>query len=112
MTRPLELAERYMDSFFGRAPLEAMTTLFADDLVFEGPFHQFISAREYMDMLRRDPPENAHYVLEKTYEDENSVCMIYMFSKPGVQTRMVQTFEIAGDKICRIKLVFDTGAFA
>ena len=33
------------------------------------------------------------------------------FSKPGVETRMAQTFEIADGQICRIKLVFDTSAF-
>ena len=111
MTKPLELAESYMKSFFGQAPLEMMNTLFADDLVFEGPFQKSSSAKEYMDTLREDPPKNVHYTLEKTYGDENSACLIYMFSKPGVETRMVQTFEIANDKICRINLVFDTKAF-
>ena len=111
MTKPLELAESYMKSFFGQAPLERMHKLFADDLVFEGPFQKSLSAKEYKDALRKNPPKDVHYILEKTYEDENSVCLIYMFSKPGVETRMVQTFEIADGKIQKIKLVFDTNAF-
>jgi hypothetical protein len=111
MTKPLELAESYMKSFFGQAPLEMMEGLFADDLVFEGPFYKSFSAKEYLDTLREGPPKDVYFVLEKTYGDENSVCLIYMFSKPGVETRMVQTFEIAGEKICKIKLVFDTNAF-
>lgn len=111
MTKPLDLAESYMKSFFGQAPLEMMSTLFADDLVFEGPFHKSFTAKEYIDTLMEDPPKDVHYILEKTYEDENSACLIYMFSKHGVETRMVQTFEIADEKICKINLVFDTNAF-
>ncbi len=88
-----------------------MSTLFADDLVFEGPFYKSSTAIEYIDRLREDPPTDVHYVMEKIYEDENSVCLIYLFSKPGVQTRMAQTFEMADGKICKIKLVFDTNAF-
>ena len=64
-----------------------------------------------MDRLGEDPPADVHYVLERTYEDENSACLIYLFSKPGVETRMVQTFEIADEKIRKITLVFDTNAF-
>ena len=111
MTKLLELAESYMKSFFGQAPLEMMKGLFADDLVFEGPFYKSFSAKEYLDTLREDPPKDVYFVLEKAYGDENSACLIYMFSKPGVETRMVQTFEIADEKICKIKLVFDTNAF-
>lgn len=111
MAKPLELAEKYMESFFGRAPLEMMADLFSDDLVFEGPFQRFFSARQYMDSLLDDPPKDVHYILEKSYEDENSACMIYRFSKPGVETRMAQIFEIADQKICRMTLVFDSRAF-
>ena len=48
---------------------------------------------------------------EEIFENENSVCLVYQFSKPGVKTRMIQTFEINDGKISKIKLVFDTKAF-
>lgn len=111
MTKPLALAESYMKSFFGQAPLEMMGSLLADDLIFEGPFHKSFTAKEYIDALMEDPPKDVHYILEKIYEDENSVCLIYVFSKQGVETRMVQTFEVVDEKICKINLVFDTNAF-
>ena len=111
MSKPLDLAGSYMKSFFGQAPLEMMGALFTDDLVFEGPFHQYSSAKEYLDALLDDPPTDVHYTLEKSYEDDSSACLIYTFSKYGVETRMVQTFEIANEKICKINLVFDTNAF-
>jgi len=88
-----------------------MRALFADDLVFEGPFHRSTTAEEYLDSLMEDPPREVSYVLEKTYQDDDSVCQVYIFSRPGVTTRMAQIFEIADGKICRIRLVFDSNAF-
>lgn len=111
MAKPVDLAERYMKAFFGRAPLEKMSELFSDDLVFEGPFHKYASAKQYIDALMEDPPKDVNYVLERIYEDESSVCLIYTFSKHGLETRMVQMFEVADGKICKIHLVFDTRAF-
>ena len=110
MTEPLDLALRYMDSFYGSAPLEAMEPLLADDLVFEGPLLRASTASEYLNSLRENPPDNVSYRLEEVYQKPGSVCLIYIFSKPGVETRMAQTFEIAKGKICRIRLVFDSGA--
>lgn len=111
MTKPLDLVESYMKSFFGQAPLEMLKNLLADDLKFDGPFHKSSTVKEYLDSLRENPPMNASYKTEETFESENSVCLIYMFSKPGVKTRMAQTFEISDGKICKIKLVFDTSEF-
>ncbi|MET0071233.1 MAG: nuclear transport factor 2 family protein [Candidatus Thiodiazotropha sp.] len=111
MTKPIDLAERYMRSFFGMEPLEEMRAILAEDLVFEGPFLKSSTAKEYLDSLNENPPEDVRYVLEKAYEDEDSACLVYWYSKPGVDTRMAQTFEIENGKIHKIKLVFDTNAF-
>jgi len=100
-----------MDSFYGEASLEAMESLLAENLVFEGPFHKSSTAKEYINSLLENPPKKAHYKIEEIFENESSVCLIYMFSKPGVETRMAQTFEVSDGKICKIKLVFDTKAF-
>jgi hypothetical protein len=111
MTKPKDLAEIYMKSFFGFEPLEAMRPILAEDLVFEGPFLNSFTAKEYLDSLHANPPVDVHYIIEKAYQDENSACLVYQFIKPGVNTRMAQTFEIEDGKIHKIKLVFDTAAF-
>jgi len=108
---PLNLAEKYMDCFYGKAPLDSMVDLLADDLVFQGPFHTFHSAKDYLESLKADPPLDASYRIVNVYENDNSVCLIYQFSKPGVETLVVQTFEIRGDRISKITLIFDTNAF-
>jgi hypothetical protein len=108
---PLELALKYMACFYGEAPLESMETLLAKNLRFKGPLYEFDSAKEYLESLKADPPTNATYNILETFESANSTCLIYEFSKPGVETLMAQTFEVNAGKITNIKLIFDTNAF-
>jgi hypothetical protein len=110
--RPTNLALQYLASFFGDAPLEAMEPLLADDLVFEGPLYEFHSAKSYLDALKADPPENVSYQLLAQFENHNSACLIYRFIKPGIETPMAQTFDIANGKISKIRLIFDTKVFS
>jgi len=112
MTKPVNLAQTYMASFYGQAPLDKMEPLLAVNLIFDGPFQKFSTAKSYLDSLKANPPRNVHYKMEEIYEKGNSVCFIYEFSKPGVNTRMAQTFEINDGKISKIKLIFDTSAFS
>ncbi len=39
--RPLALALKYMEIFYGGSDIEALRPLFAKDLTFEGPFFTF-----------------------------------------------------------------------
>ena len=73
-----------MKSFFGQAPLEEMNALFSDKMIFEGPFHKSTTAREYIDTLKDNPPKDASYILEKTYQDEHSACLIYVTCKIAI----------------------------
>ena len=88
-----------------------MEEIFAENLIFEGPFQCTTSAKDYINSLRKDPPSNVSYEIEEVFENENSACFMYQFSKPGVKTRMAQTFDINDGKITKIKLVFDTRSF-
>ncbi len=106
-----ELALKYMAAFYGDSPLESMKPLLASDLVFEGPFHTSKTGDAYFESLAKNPPKDVKYQILEVYEKETSACLIYQFSKPGVETTMVQTFEINDGKITKIKLIFDTRAF-
>ena len=109
--KPLALAHAYMKIFFSGGDPDALRSLFAHDLVFEGPFYTFDSADSYLDSLRNDPPEGMHYDILAAFETASSACLVYRFSKPGVQTPMAQLFETEGNTIRKIVLIFDTGAF-
>ena len=100
-----------MDVFFSGGDVDASTPLFAPDLTFSGPFYEYDSAAAYIDALRADPMENAHYEIIRAYEDASSACLVYRFTKPGISTPTAQFFEVSNGKISKILLVFDTGAF-
>ncbi len=108
---PLEIAHKYMDCFYGKEPLEEMRALLAQDLHFEGPLYRFVTGGDYYQSLQDNPPENVNYEILNEYESENSACLVYLFRKPGVETLMAQTLEVENNKICQIRLIFDTSMF-
>lgn len=109
--KPLDLALKYMEIFYSDNDIEALGQILAKNFLFEGPFYQFDSAGDYLDSLRGDTREGLAYDLIKSFEDESSACLIYQFSKAGISIPMAQMFEIDGDKIGKIVLIFDTGSF-
>jgi hypothetical protein len=106
----LELANKYMEIFYGGA-LDELHQLLAEQFSFKGPLFEFNTASEYIDSLKSSPPENFEYEIIESYEKGNSVCLVYNFIKPGVTTIMSQSFKIMDNKISEILLVFDTGVF-
>lgn len=108
---PLALAQQYMDIFFGDGDIERLREILADDCRFVGPFYRFDSAQAYIDSLKSDLLEDFGYQIIKAYEDEDSACLVYRFSKPGIEIPMTQVFEVADGRISNILLLFDSGVF-
>jgi len=106
------LATRYMEIFYGEEPIENLTEILSENLSFKGPLYEFSSSEEYIESLKSEPPVGLKYEMIEAYEKENSACLVYQFSKPGISTIMSQLFEITNGKISKIILVFDTGAFS
>ena len=109
---PLALALQYMDIFYSNREIDTLAPLFADDLVFQGPFYQFDSADAYLASLRSDSRAGLTYSLIHSSATATSACLIYQFSKPGTSTPMAQLFEVEEEKIKKIVLIFDTKVFA
>ena len=108
---PLEIAHKYMDCFYGQAPLEDMRRLLAADMKFNGPLDHFETGQDYFMSLQNDPVVNASYEILHEYQDGKTACLVYLFRKPGIETVMSQVFEIVDDKIKSILLVFDSVEF-
>ena len=108
---PLELAQKYMDCVFKSGDFESLRQILADDLKFRGPLYHFDTANDYVSSLQNDPPVDFDYEILKTFADISSACLVYKFSKPGVATTMMQTFDTDNHKIKSILLVFDSRAF-
>lgn len=109
--RPLELAQQYMDAFYGGSPIDSLSSILADDLIFKGPLFEFDSAKDYLDSLEKAPPKEVSYKILHRYEDKNAACLLYEFRKPGIHTVIAQHFETSNDRIVKILLVFDTTQF-
>jgi len=88
-----------------------LNEILAEHLLFEGPLFKFNSAEEYINSLKKDPPEGMNYEIIKSFEDENSAFLIYNFQKGNVSTTMAQLFQVEDEMISKINLVFDTNAF-
>lgn len=108
---PLQIAYKYMETFYGKEPLEELRQLMSDTPDFEGPFYHFISGDVYFRSLQANPPAGSGYQVLNAYANRNSACLIYRFKQSGVDSLMAQTFEVNGDKITKIRLIFDASEF-
>ena len=109
----LQIALEYMRIVFSdKESPKKLLDLLSDDCKFNGPLFQFESASEYVQSLLQDPPKGFSFDLIKSFQDESSACLVYLFSKPGITTTMTQLFEVNHGKITKILLVFDTKAFS
>ena len=109
--KPLQLALKYMEVFFGGQDMEALRPLFAKDLKFKGPLYSSNSAEEYIDALKSDPPRGLDYRILGLNEQVSSARLVYLFSKPGIRIPMDQSFEVDDGKITEMLLNFDAGIF-
>lgn len=101
-----ETAMEYL-RYFCAGDIDRMELLFATDFEFEGPFHAYSTATEYLQGLRSDPPELSRYRVLSVTENEDSVAVFYEYEKPGKILRIAQLFKFRNNKICRLLLVFD-----
>lgn len=108
---PLKLANRYMEIFYGEKSIDSLSDIFAEEFSFNGSFHEFSTSAEYIESLKSNPPVGLEYKIIQAYQNEKSACLVYQFCKAGISTIMSQVFEVENEKISKIILVFDTGAF-
>lgn len=106
-----DIALKYIKSFCN-ANINALEPLLAADLRFTGPFRTFKSAEDYLESLRKDPPEKCQYNILSITEGEESVVLFYEYQKPECTILIAQLFKIDNQKIRETVLVFDTSNFA
>ena len=107
----ITLAREFLRIFYGDGDLEELNSILAEDLEFSGPFIQTKTAEAYMAALRKSPPQEMDYDILYEFESNCSACVIYRFSKPGVDVSMAQIFEAIDGKISKIILIFDSSKF-
>ena len=100
-----------MEILFSEGDPDKLKSILAKDLKFRGSFFQSDSAEKYIESLISDLSKGFRYKTIKTFESGDSVCLLYEFSKPGINTKMAQLFEFSGGLISSILLIFDSGTF-
>jgi hypothetical protein len=109
---PIDLAQEYLEIFFSGTKLERLYSIFDENLEFCGPFVHSNTAKEYIESLVQDPPAGLSYKIISEYENKSNACIIYRFSKVGIDVLMCQEFYVTDSKITKMNLIFDTGKFA
>lgn len=105
-----EIAIEFVQRFCA-GDVEALAPLLAEDLRFTGPFFQFESAVEYLDVLREGPSEPGECRLLSVTEDADSVSIFYDYVKTDRVLTVAQLFKFNDRKICETLVVFDGRGF-
>jgi hypothetical protein len=92
---------------FCAGDIDGLEPLLAADLNFTGTFHTYHSASEYLDSLRRNPPEKCGYKVLSVTESEDSVAVFYEYQKTKQTVKLAQLFRITKQQIDDVVLVFD-----
>lgn len=100
-----------MKIVFSGKNLDSLYEILSKELIFRGSLFEFNSAEEYINSLKLEPPLDFEYEILQTYENKNSVCLIYQFTKNNISTPMAQLFEFSNDKITKIQLIFNANIF-
>jgi ketosteroid isomerase-like protein len=106
-----EVAMNFLRRFCA-GDVDGLALLLAEDLQFAGPFHQFNSRADYLDVLRQDPPETGGYRVLSVTESGDSVSIFYDHETSDRAITIAQWFRFRGEKISEMRLVFDTRGFA
>ena len=57
-TKSIDLVMHYMEIFYSGEDLDRLYEILAEDLIFEGPYYKFNSAKDYIDSLISSPPKD------------------------------------------------------
>ncbi len=105
-----EAALEFVRSFCA-GDVDALAPLLTEDLRFSGPFYQFSSAGEYLDVLKSGPLEPSGYRLISVTDSGDSVSVYYDYEQRDATITIAQLFTFRDQKISEILLVFDGRGF-
>lgn len=106
MTAARDVALAWLRAFCA-GDVDAVAALLAPDVHFRGPLHRSDSAAEYVDSLRRDPPERCDCRIHAVIADGEDVAIFYDYLKPAGPVTIAQHFRIRDGLVAGTRLVFD-----
>ncbi len=101
-----EVVMEYLKCFCA-GDIDGLRPLLAADLCFTGTLHAYGTAKDYLDNLKKDPPDECDCKVLSITENEQSVAVFYEYQKPERAINIAQLFKVKNDKIHEVLLVFD-----
>ncbi len=98
----------------GKQDYAAARRLLQDNLSFRGPIDTFDKAEPYLEAVKKLAPITERIDMKKMFADETDVCVLYdLVTKTPAGTAFVsEWFQVEGEKIASIRVVFDARPFA
>jgi hypothetical protein len=113
MANAQNIVSQYQQAM-GTGDFAAARKLLHDNLSFHGPIETFSSPEPYLESLKK-----LHHIIQridikKTSVDGNDVCVLYdmVTNTPAGTAFICEWYQVKGDKIAAIRVVFDARPFA
>src|SRR5712692_4390110 len=98
----------------GKGDFAAARKLLHDNLFFHGPLETFDSPEPYLESLKKLHNIIQRIDMKKTFADGNDVCVLYdmVTNTPAGTAFIAEWYQVKGNKIAAIQVVFDARPFA
>ena len=113
MSSANEIVEKYKEAV-GKGDFAAARQLLRDDLAFQGPLDSFHKADDYIASIKKLAGIIQRIDVKKVFVDGQDVCVLYdmVTNTPAGTAFIVEWYQIRGDKIGSLRVVFDARPFA
>jgi limonene-1,2-epoxide hydrolase len=113
MTTALHVIQQFQQAL-GKGDFTAARHLLHHNLSFRGPLDTFHKPEPYLEALKKLHPIIQRIDSLKMFADGNDVCVLYdMVTNTPIGTAFVcEWYQVKGDKISSVRIVFDARPFA
>lgn len=106
-----DIVEKFLEAYY-RGDAAAAKQHLADDLVVVGPAIRFDGPDKFLKSSAHVAAGFEGLEIQRVFEDGTEVCLFYeMRVKHTAPIPMAQWFQVRGERISSIRLIFDTGPF-
>ncbi|MBX5482303.1 MAG: YHS domain-containing protein [Myxococcaceae bacterium] len=112
MSHARAIVESFLDAYH-RGDEKRARALLADDFAFIGPAVRYDNADRYLKSSAHVAAGFRGLEIQRMFEDGDDVCVFYVLrvnAEPYAMP-MAEWFQLTGDRISAIRLIFDTGPF-
>ena len=112
MANPLNVIQQFQQAI-GKGDFTAARHLLHDNLSFRGPIDTFHKPEPYLEALKKLQPITQRIDILKMFADGNDVCVLYdMVTNTPISTAFIcEWYQVKGDKISSVRIVFDARPF-